>query len=63
MNTELTWKNVMYPHAWIGHISEMQELAKSVGYPYFLWNDSVYKTGLVFDNVPTKTNFTKEDVK
>ena len=62
MNAQLTWKNVMYPHAYIGHISKMQELAKAAGYPYFIWNDSVYKTGLFFDNIPYETEFTIRDV-
>ena len=44
---ELSWKIVLYPHNWIGHIDIMAKLAEELGYPYFLWNGVVYKTDSV----------------
>lgn len=42
--TELSWKIVLYPHAWIGHREKMQKYAVELGYPYFMWNDIIYET-------------------
>lgn len=39
-----TWKNTLYPHSWVGHISLHQDRARGMGYPYFMWNGEVYRT-------------------
>lgn len=47
MNEEIIWKNVLNStHApWCEFIfSTYWEFAKKTGYPYFTWNDRVYKT-------------------
>jgi len=39
---ELSWKNVLYPHATLGHISVMIEYTKKLDYQYFCWNGHIY---------------------
>lgn len=39
-----TWKTTLYPHGSIGHVSKMYEYARSIGYPFFVWNGWVYRT-------------------
>jgi len=41
----LSFRDVLHTRERIGHIDRMLELAQTLGYPYFIWNDRVYKTG------------------
>lgn len=41
---ELSWKIVLYPHGWLGHIDVMADYAKKLEYPYFMWNGAIYNT-------------------
>lgn len=40
----LTWKQVAYPTAIIGHIYTMLQYAQLLGYEYFSWNGRIYCT-------------------
>lgn len=39
-----SWKSVLYPHAWLGHIDIIDRIARSLGYPFYAWNGFVYST-------------------
>lgn len=39
-----SWKKILYPHAFIGHISKMCKYAQQLEYPYFCWNGRIYHT-------------------
>ena len=54
----LSWKDVAYPHAWIGNISKMQALARGLGYRMFAWNGRVYDVSTC-----ESTFYLEEDVK
>jgi len=41
---KLTWKKVLHPHAWLGDIDRMRDLALKANYPFFCWNDLIYDT-------------------
>lgn len=41
---KITWKNTLYPHAFLGHIEIMRDFAMKLNYPYFVWNGIVYGT-------------------
>lgn len=56
--THITWKYVLYPHAIIGHINKMQQLAKKLNYTYFAWNGIIYHTDMF-----RITNLTTDDIK
>ena len=43
--TQLSFRDVLYTRERIGHITRMHELATTLGYPYFIWNDRVYSVG------------------
>jgi hypothetical protein len=60
MRPDLTWKNVLYPHGWVGSIWNMRGYASQIGYPYFCWNDMIFPTeGMILD-LPIAL---KEDIK
>lgn len=56
---QISFRDVLHARANIGHINKMFDLAKTLGYPYFIWNERVYKagdesyndTGLMLSNV------------
>jgi hypothetical protein len=54
-----TWKNVLYPHGWVGHWGNMRNFAREIGYPYFAWNGRVFLTatgedsGYYVDDIPS----------
>ena len=41
---KLSWQDVAYPHAYIGHIGKMRELSEALGYTMFCWNGRIYNT-------------------
>jgi hypothetical protein len=41
-STQLSFRDVLHTRAWLGDRDLMFELAKKLGYPYFLWNDQVH---------------------
>lgn len=55
---ELTWKNILYPHGWIGHIDKMRYYALELHYSYFSWNGRIYET-----KTGDQTEFLNENVK
>lgn len=60
-DTEIpSWKNTLYSRAinapWWGHISKFAEVARTTGYPYFEWNDRVYRTADLEDTGLTVRN-------
>ena len=42
--TNPKWHDVAVAHTYIGHISKMQELCLTLGYPMFCWNGRIYFT-------------------
>lgn len=42
---QLSFRDVLHTRERLGHIDRIYELAKQLGYPYFLWNDRVFKLG------------------
>lgn len=40
---QLSFRDVLHTRERIGHILRMLDFAKELGYPYFVWNDRVYK--------------------
>jgi len=55
---KLKWINVAYTHGWLGHIYNMQEACKKIGYPLFCFNGRIYMTHNLAD-----TGFEFKDVK
>lgn len=59
---QLSFRDVLHARRHIGYIGQMYEFAQTLGYPYFMWNDRIYKvgkayftdTGLTLDDVPGK---------
>lgn len=53
----LSWKIVLYPHAFLGYMMYMHELAAKLKYEYFCWNGRIYRTtdgsdsGMTIDDV------------
>lgn len=42
---QLSFRDVLHSRGErLGHIDRMRDLARTLGYPYFLWNDRVYAT-------------------
>ena len=41
--TDMTWQNTLFPHATLGHITEMVKYTRVLSYTYFAWNDRIYK--------------------
>lgn len=41
---EITWKNTLYPHSYIGTIDKMMDLAIKLEYEFFAWNGRIYKS-------------------
>lgn len=56
---QLSFRDVLHTRAHVGHIDRMLELAQTLGYPYFLWNDRVYQAG---KTTYTETGLTASDV-
>lgn len=42
VDTKLSWKEVLYPHARIFNKMYMEDFAIKLGYKYFCWNDRIY---------------------
>lgn len=40
----VSWKNTLYNHGYMGHISRMHDCAFNLSYPFFAWNGRIYKT-------------------
>ena len=55
----LSFRNVLHTRERIGHIDRMLELTRTLGYPYFVWNDRVYAVG---KTAYTDTGLTISDV-
>ncbi len=51
-NTKPTWKNTLYPHAYFGHIHELQRVAKRVGYKYLCWNGVIHDADTLVEVSP-----------
>lgn len=39
-----TWMNTLRCLKWHGHIDRIMHAAEGVGYPFFVWNDRIYRT-------------------
>ena len=63
MRKELTWGNVLHGGHLLkfGHIDNFYErVVRYTGYPYFLWDDVVYK---VENRRYKETHYTRQDVR
>ena len=56
----LSYRDVMHTTLHIGHIDHMLDLANKLGYPYFIWNDSVYHC--LDEKTCVDTGLTKNDI-
>lgn len=64
--TTLSFRDVLHARQRIGHIRFMFELAKQLGYPFFIWADRVYKIEIPSNSAEagfSDSGFTIADVR
>lgn len=57
--SQYSYRDVLHTRGNIGHIDKMAQLARELGYPYFLWNDRLFK---VSDDEVIDTGYTVANV-
>lgn len=60
--TYLSWKSVLYCHNYmkVGDRTRMNEIAQQLDYPYFCWNDRIFRTD---SGTGSQTTYSKRDVQ